>query len=131
MTPSAWATIVLAGATTVSAICTAWMAAKTSALAKFNQQIIEQNERHHMDEVQNNIDNQRPVVILEPKLNPEIRENRAIFGLINPGSWREFYSGAQGNVILLALDCAIRNVGKGIALSPSILIRFEGNSGKE
>ncbi|WCE94247.1 hypothetical protein [Acidithiobacillus ferriphilus] len=126
-----WATVALAGATTVSVVFTAWMAAKTSALAKFNQQIIEQNERHHTDEVQNNIDNQRPVVILDAELNPEIRENRNIFDLIAHDHWRAYYSGAQGNVTVLAIACEIKNVGKGIALNPTILIRFENNSGKE
>lgn len=130
MSLSGWATLALAIATTVSAGYTARMARKTSVLADANEKLVEQNERHH-------INDQRPILILEYKFNPELMENRSgLLREIHPENWRALYPGIQSNFALFSFglydgDVKLKNVGKGIALNPTILIRFDDSSEKE
>jgi hypothetical protein len=125
-----WATLALAAATTVSAFYAEKMSRKTSDLANANEKLVEQNERHH-------IEDQRPILILEYKFNPELMANRTVLlGKIDPTQWRSLYPEIQDNFALFLFginegDVKLKNCGKGIALNPTILIRFEDNSGKE
>ena len=125
-----WATLALALATTVSVCFTAKMARKTSDLAEGNEKLIEQNERHHIIDL-------RPIIIIESKFNLELIENRiGLLKPIHPSSWSALFSRIQSNFALINFDgdddeVKLVNIGKGIALNPTMLIRFEGSNSKE
>ncbi len=125
-----WATLALAVATTLSVCFTAKMARKTADLAESNEKIIDQNERHHIIDI-------RPIVIIESKFNLEIMENRKeLLKSIPPTNWSEFFPGISSNFALINFESnksniRLVNIGKGIALNPSMLIRFEDSSLKE
>lgn len=120
-----WATLGLAFATTASVWFTAMMARKTSQLAEDNEKLLEQNERHHIIDI-------RPTIIIESKFNCELMENRiSLLKPIHPSNWRDMIPRLQPNFMLIGFDCALKNIGTGIAINPTILIRFENNSQKE
>ncbi|MBU2834165.1 hypothetical protein [Acidithiobacillus ferriphilus] len=98
---------------------TAWMAKATSGLAKSNKKIIEQNERHHMDDA-------RPIVIVEHNDNIEQYDTRSIVSTIEE-------SGANlgNNYATFSVNGLLRNIGVGIALDVTLMIRFEKSSRKE
>ena len=114
-----WATLALALATTVSACFTEKMARKTSDLAESNKKIIEQNERHHMDDT-------RPIVIIEHNDNIEPYDARPIVSTIKEG-----VANLGNNYAKFSVNGLLRNIGVGIALDVTLMIRFEKSSRKE
>lgn len=125
-----WATLALAVATTLSVCFTAKMARKTADLAESNEKIIEQNERHHIIDI-------RPIIIIESKFNLEIMANRKwLLNPIDPSNWHVLFMSIPKNFVLINFDSEdnnvrLANIGKGIALNPTMLIRFDGSSLKE
>lgn len=125
MSLSGWATLVLAGATTISVGFTAWMASKTSQLAEDNEKLLEQNERHHIIDV-------RPIIIIESKFNYELMENRrSLLKPVHPSDWSAIVPGMQSNFVLMGFEFELKNIGTGLAVNPTMLIRFENNATKE
>ena len=120
-----WATLVLAGATTISVGFTAWMASKTSQLAEANEKLLEQNERHHIIDV-------RPIILIESKFNYELMENRrSLLKPVHPSDWSAIFPGMQSNFVLMGFESALKNIGTGVAMNPTMLIRFENSAVKE
>lgn len=123
MSSLAIATFVLAFVALISAIFTACMSFYTKNLVAKNEELIEQNERHH-------IDDERPVMVIESNLNVEHYKNREIISI--PKEFENDYSKAiVNNYAKFEVNGILKNIGRGTALNPKMVIRFENRSAKE
>ncbi|OCB03616.1 hypothetical protein BBC27_00485 [Acidithiobacillus ferrivorans] len=127
------ATFFLALVTAVSVIFTAIVAWYTRKLADHNKELVDQNsklvikndelmrqnERHHMDDA-------RPIVIIEHDDNIERYDARSIVSSI-----KESGANLGNNYATFSLNGQLRNIGVGIALDVTLMIRFEKSSRKE
>jgi hypothetical protein len=116
------ATVLLAFFTAASVIFTACMAWFTRDLAKKNDELIQQNEKHHMDSY-------RPILIIETPANVELYNQRPIVSVIKDPHLNN--SPISNNLAKYHLDGNIKNIGTGPALDISLLIRFEHSTTKE
>lgn len=117
------ATAIMAVATAISVIFSARMSRYTKKLAIRNKELIEQNERHHMDD-------ERPVLVIEHDANIEYYENRNIISILE-GFENDCSKAIVNNYAKFIVNGALKNIGRGTALNPLIVVRFEGGSAKE
>ncbi|MHB1631772.1 MAG: hypothetical protein ACYCR3_10975 [Acidithiobacillus sp.] len=117
------ATVLLALATAVSVFFTAKAASHTKRLADHNKELVEQSERHHMDD-------ERPIIVIDSDINLELYENRAIIRI--PREDEAYYSQMiKNNYAIFIIKASLKNIGRGTALNPKMVIRFENTSTKE
>ena len=113
------ATVLLALVTAVSGIFTAKAAWYTKRLADHNKALVEQSERHHMDDA-------RPIIIIDHDGNIERYDARFIVTTIKDSSAKLF-----NNFATFSVNGRLRNIGVGIALDITLMVRFEKSSRKE
>lgn len=116
----ACATLVLALFTAISACATAIMASHTKALVKKNDDILHQNERHHMDDL-------KPILVLEPNEANESINQFSSTDILPKNSDVAFLE----NKVCYDIRGKIINLGNGPAFDIVLLLRFDLNSQKE
>lgn len=115
--------MLLSFATLILAFFTACMSFYTKKLADRNRDLIKQNERHHMDD-------ERPIIVIDSDINLELYENRAIIRI--PREDEANYSQMiKNNYATFIIKASLKNIGRGTALNPKMVIRFENTSTKE
>ena len=113
----ACATLFLALFTALSALATSRMASHTKALVKKNDDILHQNERHHMDSL-------KPILVLKPNES----SNQFSYRDILPVNSEDAF---LGNTVCYNFDANIINIGNGPAFDIVLLLRFKHSHQKE
>ncbi len=110
------ATLILALVTTIATIVSGVMAYYTRRMALSAEEEISLSESHHMDSV-------KPILLLE--VSPAIERSDIISSLSIDGS------AINNNFATYSVAAKLINVGTGVALDITLLVRFENSSRKE